>query len=157
MSIALWFKRTNRPKTNLEVCISVLKRLNSKRFSKVYTSDKSIITIKTNYTTITEYTKQLGVFYHYLNSEDEVVYKVLLPNDLYTIPMYEFFLDAHNCYIDIPTTTKEFTDASIKILTLYNEISNKETKSFSNNKNLLFMNDIITNLLALITVLDSSL
>jgi len=156
MSISLWFKKTHRPKSNLEITVNILKGLKKERFEQVYTSNLSIIKLTTYYTSVKQYTSKIGEFQKYLGSDD-VVYKILLPDQIYTVNMYKFFLDSDGCYINVIEEGGIFIDTCIDFLTLYNELNNKPLKSLSDEKNLLFFNELVTNLLTILKNIVSNI
>jgi len=147
-----WF---TKPKSlsKISEATARLKLLDTFNFTLVYTSDMSILAVSSHCKTITVYIELLKTIMEFF-SKEEVISQYLLPREIYTISVSEFFLDKKGNYLDPQKTVNEFIELSAGFLELYQQNEQGEQTNFNTEKNLLLTQYIVSNLLS---IFDSTL
>jgi hypothetical protein len=135
-----------RKKTKLQIAISNIEKINTSKSSIVYSSDISIYKLLTLCKNINTYITLLERILHHLK-EDTIIPISTLPQTPLVIYLNDFYLDDKNHYLDVKRTTTRFKELTIEFLTMYNNLELSIEKTFNQEKNLLYLNNITNNLI----------
>jgi hypothetical protein len=150
---ALFF---NTNKTKLQITISDIKKLNVTKLSTVYSSDMSIYKLHTLCNNVSSYIFLLDKILNFLK-EDKIVPVNTLPQFILTIYLSEFYLDNNNNYLNVQEISFKFKNLTIELLTLYDSLDRLNNRTFNQDKNLLYLNNIVNNLILIFLELKKCL
>ena len=139
-----WF---NRPRIESQIlnAIETFREINTEAFKHVYSSDMSILQIHVCESNIVSYIELLTKLSNILHS-DRMIQKYEIDLDIKLVYIRDFFLDKENNYIDVVSYLSNFINLCIDILILYDNIERNTNKTFNQEKNILLLRNVISNL-----------
>lgn len=134
------------PESVFDIVISNYENLDINRFKGVYSSDYSNFSVISPKDNILSYIEMLKTFNNKLEN-DSMIDQSSIPREFKNIYLFDFFLDEKGNYIDAKLYIERFRDEVIRLLRSYQTIENKLDRSFNEGKNLLYLQEIVSNLI----------
>lgn len=141
----------SKPRSILDETLDLIRACKTDRLGSLYSSDIAIISIQTYKQDIISYTKLLEQLHNALK-HDRIIYRSELPEYHINCSLLDFML-VDDCYIDIKVECRNFLDISYKLIEEFIRIERLNEKSFNNNKNLMTINTIVTNITNLVRII----
>jgi len=131
-----------------ENTINILMKVDIENLKSVFTSDMSIFKITTCVSNIVDYTIMLQKITDHINN-DVLLSVHFVPTTMEQIYIRDFYLDRKHIHIDVLNSNKEFINASIIFLRVYESKDLILDKPFILQRNLMLTKHIVNNIYTL--------